>query len=269
MFSSVRNFFSDKESEVAIPFEELIPKKPREEHLVARWNFAAQQGKEVADSGPLKCDATVFGSPSGKYFLGNGQDSFVEVHPHTALENLQTGSISLWFCVHDVPEGAVAPLLSFGSSTPCTLMRDAANKGIVIEVGHGSIRKNDLNVYYTVFGRGCFFPTLCFDSNDQGITKNTWHHVVVSVSQKGTTGFLDGRELFGRRYNFGNAQKPQFFSAAKCLEVLWFGKGFWSSREVFLDGKIREVQIFKNPLSAEEVKFLYEKGTEKGSVLSA
>lgn len=224
--------------------------------------------------------------------------SFVELDVPDAVKNLAEGSISICFKADDVPaKRTIRPLFHYGSKRRCPAHFDANNRGFVVELAHDPVKPGVRSIFFTVFTDkgGCDYryPALCFDSRDP-IPENKWQHFVAVVgtdkskvdernkenNPKGefNTGYLNGKELINRRYNFGSArcETPdrrgergqtchQFFQDSTLLEnespTIWIGKGFWGSAgipnpEVFFDGKIGEVQIYDRPITADEAKTL-------------
>ena len=123
-------------------------------------------------------------------------------------------------------------------------------------MGHSPVHRQSERLYFTIWKNGCTYPSFCFDSNE-GISTGQWHHIVVVVDEEANTGYLDGKEMTGRRYNFGNTSYSQFFEDAIKHEVLWLGRGYWDRMEQYLEGAIDELMIFNRPLGAEEVAAIY------------
>jgi len=59
---------------------------------------------------------------------------------------------------------------------------DAANSGLIIEVGHSPVHSGSERLYFTIWKNGCTYPSFCFDSND-AISTGQWHHIVVVVDE--------------------------------------------------------------------------------------
>jgi hypothetical protein len=171
---------------------------------------------------------------------------------------MNTGAISLWFKVYEIPSDfGIAPLFYYGMRDLCNFY-DAANKGLIIELGHAPIFPKNETIFFTVFKNGCNVPSQCFD-NVSPVTKGKWHHYVAVVGEDYNTGYLDGEELTNRRYFFGNESFNQFFADALAHEKLWLGKGHWDETEQYFNGVIDEVRIYNKPLSNREVKNIYNK----------
>jgi len=193
-----------------------------------------------------------YGEGSYAKITGRGEGN----KPPSLISNLAQGSVSVWFKVEQIPlEHGIAPILYFGSTKKCDFF-DAANQGLIIEVGHSPIYPENENLFYTVWADGCTYPSLCFDS-DFKIIKGVWNHFVVVVGEDYNTGFLNGEELVDRNYNFGDKSHTQFFKSALAKEELWLGKGHWDRTEQYFNGSIDELKIFNRVLTAEEVKKMY------------
>lgn len=202
----------------------------------------------------------------------DGKDDYVEIlesgKTPSQFHNLKQGSISIWFKARSIPKvTSISPLLYYGNANGCENMLDASNEGLVIEVAHGTIRKESQGVYFTVFNNSCKLPKLCFDTHSEphlqdtkGIIKrNEWYHFVAVVGKDYNTGYLNGEEINFRHYNFSNANASQFFGGALSHDRMWFGKSFWDyGKETYFDGFIDDVRIYNVPLDVEQVKNLYD-----------
>ncbi len=238
--------------------------------LIGHWSFDFLDGDTFEDhsingNAGINQGAVLIDGIKGKalYFDGNsdfgviGNESFL---PPEQLKSLGVGSISLWFRVDNIPlEHGIAPLFYYGGLSQCDFF-DAANEGLIIEVGHSPVHHRSEKLYFTIWKNGCTYPSFCFDSN-KAISTGQWHHIVVVVNEDSNTGYLDGREMTGRSYNFGGPTYSQFFEDAITHEVLWLGKGHWDRTEQYLEGALDELKIFDYPLSAAEVAVLYSDTT--------
>jgi len=237
-----------------------------QEGLVGYWSFDNVSDGIIRDQTSNSNDGTGFQTDQssgikGKALSFNGVDSYVEINgedgkPPSLLSELGVGTISVWFKVENIPlQHGIAPLLYYGSTEKCDFF-DAANQGLIIELGHSPIFPGSEEIFYTVWSNGCTLPSFCFDSGFN-ITKNKWHHFVVVVGETYNTGYLNGEELVDRDYNFGDQRDSEFFADAVVDQEFWLGKGHWDRTEQFFDGTIDELKIFNRPLSDQEVKNLY------------
>ncbi len=256
-------------------FNDINPEDPDITNgLVAHWAFDEESGDIVEDSSDYGNNGTVYGATRTTGMINgaldfDGIDDFVQIpdnksHPPDHLKEIDQGSISFWFKCDFIPiENAVAPLFQYGSKEPCDVINNA-NGGLVIELGHDPLHKQSKRLYFTFFSNGCeLYPSLCFDSNEH-LNEGIWYHFVAIVGYLKNigynTGYLNGKEIINRRYNFGNALKAEFFQDAIMHESLFFGKGFWNKEVLYFDGIIDDVRIYDRPLSTEEVHILYDLG---------
>jgi hypothetical protein len=133
---------------------------------------------------------------------------------------------------------------------------DAANKGLIIELGHSPIFWGSKALFFTIWKNGCTYPSFCFDTGFP-VSEGEWHHYAVTVAENYNTGFLNGEELTGRRYNFGTSSYSQFFEDALAHEKLWLGKGHWDTTTQFYNGAIDEIRIYNYAMTEKEIKNLY------------
>jgi hypothetical protein len=99
------------------------------------------------------------------------------------------------------------------------------------------------------------------------IQVNTWYHFVGVVGADYNTGFLNGNEMIGRRYNvgtqptdhvwFGDLNSPLYCST---------GRGILGTQTNwnYFDGQIDEIRLYDGPLGAAEVTRLYAQAFEPG-----
>lgn len=234
--------------------------------LVGHWSFDgdvqdkstyAAHGKVHGDpsyvSGPIDGKALDF---DGNDFIEIGIDNGTPLH----LRELSVGSISLWFKARSWNvDSTMLPIFYYGRTEGCVDAFDATNEGLIIEVGHGGIFPSE-NVFFTCYDQPCAYPTMCYDSNDGmgRILPDTWYHFVAVVGEDYNTGFLNGKEIDDRRYNFQSDSSSLFFADALKHEKMWIGKGFWKGKEVYFDGLIDDVRIYDQPLSAKDIGRLYK-----------
>lgn len=197
-------------------------------------------------------------------FNFDGKDDYLSIPgnqdpPPEEISSLETGSVSLWFNVDSIPlVDGIMPIFFFGSSDNCLNMFDASNQGIIIEVGHSPVHRQSKRLYFTLFMNGCSLPSLCYDT-DFDLDEGSWYHFVAVVGDNYNTGYLNGRELKGRHYNFGNPSTSEFFADAPAKEALYIGKGYWDQRTVYFKGQIDDIRIYDKDLNDDEVRYLFSK----------
>ncbi len=239
--------------------------------LIAHYTFDGGNGIIAKDHSEFGINGTVYGARWTEGRIGgaldfDGIDDYVQIpnnesYPPTHLKNNDQGSISLWFKCDYIPiDNGVAPLFQYGSKHPCDVINNA-NGGLIIELGHDPLHKQSKRIYFTFFSHGCeLHPSLCFDSNEN-LNEGEWYHFVVVVGYYNdigyNTGYLNGKEIINRHYNFGNAFTAEFFKDAAMHESIFFGKGFWNKEVLYFDGIIDDIRIYDRPLSTKEVKLLH------------
>lgn len=236
--------------------------------LVGFWPFELiEKGGKMEDISKFNVDGITSGAHRTAGIRGNGirfdgkgdfvtiLDSGGAVPAH--IRNLGEGSISLWFKLDRLPDGkGIQPIFYMGAWNNCLNMFDAANQGIILEVGHHPVHWKSKRLYFTIFANGCSLPSFCFDSWVD-MEADRWYHFVAVVGEDFNTGYLDGRPMEFIHYNFGNSSYSQFFENAVQKDVIWLGKGYWDDGTYFLDGAIDELRIYDRALDKEEVKELY------------
>ena len=246
---------------------EIARSKDKIDGLLAHWTFDEGAGNIVSDSSSYDKSGTVYGASWTKGAVNgaldfDGIDDYVQIpdyfsFPPSHLASLGEGSISVWFRCDSIPtDYGIMPIFYYGAYEACLSTPDAANQGLIIEVGHSPIHPESKRIYFTICAEGCMFPSFCFDSAG-AVTEGEWHHFVAVVGKDRNTGYLDGQELKNRNYNFGNSSYSRFFADVIKQETLWIGRGYWHGNTVFFDGAIDDIRIYDRPLSAPEVQGLY------------
>lgn len=234
--------------------------------LVAHWSFDEITNDQFVNHVDNQPGGTIYGCESIQGPVGNaisfdGIDDYARIPgnnmlPPDILSSLAKGSISLWFRVEQIPtEVGIRPVFYYGRLHPCNFF-DAANEGLIIEIGHSPVHYKSKNLYFTNWTNGCTFPSLCYNTSDP-IEEGKWYHYVLIVGDGYNTGYLNGQLMSDRIYSFGYSQIQEFFMDAIAPENLWIGKGYWNTNEVFFKGGIDEIKIFDYALSQMEVNDLY------------
>jgi hypothetical protein len=239
--------------------------------LVAYWSFDQVVNDTIYDESGYGNHGTnywgnIVEGVQGNALSFNGVRDYARIpadgeDPPEILSELEYGSISVWFKARDIPtDYGIAPIFYYGAERKCDF-KDAANKGLIIELGHSPIHMGSRYAYFTIWKNGCTFPSFCFDSN-VAIPQNNWQHLVVVVGEDFNTGYLNGKEMVDRIYNFGNDRDSQFFADALAHEKLWLAKGHWDRTTQYFDGSIDELRIYSRALSESEVEKLYKAGNQ-------
>lgn len=235
--------------------------------LVASWSFNSNSTDTIFDESGNEYHGALYGAGrtsgiDGNALVFDGEDDYARIPkdgaaPPEAFANLEQGSISLWFKVDRIPvQYGIAPMLYYGAEEKCDFF-DAANQGLIIELGHSPVHNRSERLYFTIWEQGCTYPSFCFDSRE-AIPESQWMHFVAVVGEDYNTGYLNGEEMDNRRYNFGTPDFSQFFANAVVHEKMWLGKGYWDRTTQFYDGAIDELRIYNRPLSAAEVNNLFQ-----------
>jgi hypothetical protein len=234
--------------------------------LFAHWSFLDDSETQLIDSSAYTLDGVIHGATrtveDGHVALKfDGEDDYVKMEAMKGenlrhISKLGDGSISVWFKLNSLPQGKrIYPIFYYGSSGPCDFF-DAANKGLIIEIGHHPVQYNSMRLYFTLWANGCTYHSFCYDSN-HAMELGKWYHFVAVVGEDYNTGYLNGEEMTDRRYNFNDERASQFFENAVAHEALWLGRGYWDSTMNYFDGFIGDVRIYADALSLKQVKELY------------
>ena len=237
--------------------------------LVAHWSFDTIVNNQFIDHVTNEIGGTVYGCQSVPGPVGNalgfdGINDYARIpgdglSAPAVLSELSEGSISVWFKVEDIPTtSGIRPIFYYGNEIACDFI-DAANEGMIIEVGHSPIHQASRRLYFTEWTNGCTYPSFCYDSWNP-LSESQWYHYVAVVGSDFNTGYLNGQLMTDRNYNFGNASTTEFFADALSDEALWIGKGHWATSDMFFKGAIDEVKIFDHALNQQEINMLYTEG---------
>lgn len=234
--------------------------------LVAHWSFDNTEGDTFFDLSGNGNHGTRYGAEVVEGKIGsalkfNGVGDYARIPadneaPPQILRDLGKGSISIWFKADNIPTNyGIAPMFYYGAEEMCNFF-DAANQGMIIELGHSPIFPGSEELFFTMWKNGCTYPSFCFDSN-MPIPTGQWIHFVAVVGEDFNTGYLNGQEMTNRFYNFADAGASQFFEDAVVHEKLWLGKGYWDETVQHFDGMIDDIRIYDRPLTSQEVEELY------------
>ena len=176
------------------------------------------------------------------------------------MNGLSQGTISIWFKLDTIPDAPdIHPLFSYGTDSAASFL-----DRVIIEVGHFSDPMNT-KLYFTLGNPVVSVPTLCYDSGPI-MEAGEWYHFVAVVGPDFNTGYLNGREMTDRHYNFGNANDSEFFDDVFDTSALWIGKAPFSNQMRYFDGIIDEVRIYDRPLSGLDVRELYSQDLAVGDM---
>lgn len=228
-----------------------------EEGLVAHWDFDEGQGSVLGDSSDNEYDGVIYGASwvtgiEGNALSFDGADDYVEIINTDEINNLDYGTISMWFKYDSLEEREFLPIMSLGE-----VSGEDPTSNLVVEIGHFDHgAAPDKKLYYTLYSNSTD-PVLCFDSN-QNLEEDTWYHFAAVNSPTGNTGYLNGVELSDRHYNFSTSADTRFFSSLAITDAFRIGYGWFGIDKEFhyFRGVIDEVRIYDRVLSSEEVSEL-------------
>lgn len=222
--------------------------------LVAYWDLNSTSGT-VAEETINDFNGTVTGAIWTSGVFGNalefdGVDDLVNVTQSAiaTIGSLSQGTIAFWFkYVYNLDHREIQPLFYLGIDDT-----DELDTMFIIEIGHANPLNRRLYATWVVEGQ---IP-LCFDTGSN-LEENSWYHFAVVVGPTGNTGYLNGTELVGRHYNFGDQTYTNFLSSITVQDQLTFGYGKTddSKSPTFLhyQGAMDEICIFDRPLSSAEI----------------
>ncbi len=232
-----------------------------EDGLVVHWSFDKDYGVRIVDESGNGIHgqavnvsyeqgavghAVVFNSRFDRIYIPDSAST-----PPTQISNLRAGSISLWFKYKNVG-GNIPPVLYFGEN-------DSSKKhnSLIIEIGHNGSDPGNRRLYFTIINQ-----RFCFDSGFN-LNENQWYHFVAVVSENGNTGYLNGQEMTRRHYNLGSdSTYSDFFADVPVRKLLSIGYGRYGQEAKFFTyrGSIDDIRIYDRPLTAAEVKTLWQMG---------
>jgi len=239
-----------------------------DENLIAHYKFDEGSGSTISDSSGNSYDGTLVDGSwvtglSGQAIYFDGSDDGIAIPneddpPPSAISDLATGSVSLWFKYEgDVGDtGLILPIFYIGPARG-----EVTVNGLIIEIGHQGIWNDNTELFYTVTTDD-IRPISCFDSGEN-LTADQWYHFVVVVTDSGNTGYLNGVEITDRDYNFGDSSSSYFLSAPE-IGMLSIGYGRFAVDGEFhsFHGTIDDVRIYSDALTAAEITALYEAFSE-------
>lgn len=262
-----------KESEKPITQTSPPPKEPTESQtstlengLILYYTFDEVSGGLVNDfsgnnnSGTLIGELKLVEGKIGKAIYFDGVKSFIQIpgpekSAPVSIANLSEGTIAFWFKFEEPNQGGIfLPLFYLGPSPKVT----NTNQGLIIEIGHKGIWESSRELFFTVTTIAYQTPTLCFDSGFN-LTPGQWYHFAVTVNRTKNTGYLNGKEMTDRQYNFGNSTMSYFLNFVdNGILSIGYGRSAIDMQFYYFKGAIDDLRIYNRALSPQEVEQLFK-----------
>ena len=106
------------------------------------------------------------------------------------------------------------------------------------------------------------------DTGGSNLRDGNWHHVVLTADSGGTHVYVDGSELTGYTYSFGNSSTNIQMPSINQFSIGANQDSTASGGQWFLNGNINQVRVFDSALTSSEVTELYNETAADNSVLN-
>ena len=106
------------------------------------------------------------------------------------------------------------------------------------------------------------------DTGGSNLRDGNWHHVVFTADSNGTHVYVDGSQLTGYTYTFGNSSTNIQMPSINQFSIGANQDSSASGGQWFMNGIINQVRVFTNALSASQVTQLYDETKADNSVLN-
>jgi len=221
--------------------------------LFAHYEFDENTGTLASDSSGNGYDGTLLGATGWNTDTNDGSDSCLNVTPTVGAEcklptmGITTGEITIacWFNSDNF----------HGSSDEQRLVSKASNSAAN---GHiwmlGFIQDGGLTVLRSRIGSSGV-GTLTHIAAGAGVNTEQWHHAAVTYDTSDVKMYLDGTEVYSGAQT-GGVYNAATFNTAIGTQPIGSGQTF---NNIF-DGRIDDVRIYDNALSASEVADLADAG---------
>jgi hypothetical protein len=220
--------------------------------LVGYWSFDERSGTTAADNSGNGNNGTLTNGPTwttgvkplsggvsgGSALQFDGSDDYVVVLDDDSLDILDRITIEAWFKLNDYASVDVQTI------------------AMKWEPQNFAYRWTGALPYIWFELRGTDEATRALYSENivgsWAIANNTWYHAVGTYDGEYMRVYING-ELYQEEYEGG-------FIIKQTTENLVFGQETWLSGDRPFDGAIDEVRIYNRALSAEEVRYHYNRG---------
>jgi len=106
------------------------------------------------------------------------------------------------------------------------------------------------------------------DTGGSNLRDGNWHHVVFTADSNGTHVYVDGSQLTGYTYSFGNSSTNIQMPSINQFSIGANQDSSASGGQWFMNGIINQVRVFTSALSASQVTELYNETAADNSVLN-
>jgi len=228
------------------------------------WSFNETSGTIAHDSGTAGLDGTLQGGATfapgiaGNGVQLDGTNGYVNMSTSglSQVGSLGQGTISTWFKFdRTTKDNDILPVFYLGDG-----LGGAGHSAALLEIGH--FDAGNTKAFFTIIADDMHLPQ-CFDSG-VNLEPGKWYNFVAVVGPNGNTGFLNGKEMTDRHYNFGDASTTYFLKDVADQRVLWLGRGLLgrNTTEQYFDGAIDEVQVSDTPWTAAQAADYYKSVTD-------
>jgi hypothetical protein len=188
--------------------------------------------------------ATYVNNGSADYFSFDGNDIIKNTSLGTAFSNQTTLSIEAWF--RTSASTARVTIASFSNT---------AVNSTDLWIGFYA-NENTIAFRSQVDGQSSYLQVN--DSGGSSLRDGNWHHVVFTANLEGTKIYVDGSELSGYTYNFGNSSTPIQMVSINQFSIGANQDSTASGGQWFMNGDIGQVRVYSSSLTANQVKSNYE-----------
>ena len=106
------------------------------------------------------------------------------------------------------------------------------------------------------------------DTGGSNLRDGNWHHVVFTADSNGTRVYVDGSQLTGYTYSFGNSSTNIQMPSINQFSIGANQDSSASGGQWFMNGIINQVRVFTSALSASQATELYNETVAENSVLN-
>ena len=218
-----------------------IPADTMTRGLVGYWGFEEGVGAIAYDGSGNGNDGTLTNGPSwtqgkvGGALSFDGVNDYVNVPDNDILDLTTTLTIEAWVKYYSIP--------GVPSNTSRIVVKSAGGGGTVpyaFSVGHESY-----NYLHFQYYDGSSWHSLISDSSIP-ITEGVWHHAAVTFNKPNVYFYVDGKQGILKNFDY----TLPISNGALQISDTWFR----------YQGTIDEARIYNRALTAEEIRYHYNRG---------